>query len=77
MPNVVDTPYEMLLREFGRATQKSRKRYLARKQRARVKKVTSRKRALFVQASRKEVLDLCKETTSLTSADFDFKEKVV
>ena len=77
VPNVVDTPYETLLREFSRMTRKSRKRYLARKQRARVKKTTSEKRALSVRASRKEVLDLCKETTSLTSADFDFKEKVV
>ncbi len=72
LPNVVDTPYETLLREFGRVTRKSRKRYLARKQRARVKKG-----ALSVHASRKQVRDLCKETALLTSEDFDFKEKVV
>ena len=33
VPNVVDTPYETLLREFGRVIRKSRKRYLAHKQR--------------------------------------------
>ena len=72
VPHVVDTPYETLLREFGRTTRKSRKRYLARKQRARVKKATSQKRALSVRASRKEVHDLCKETALLTSEDFEF-----
>lgn len=73
VPNVVDTPYEVLLREFGRATRKSRKRYLkTRKQRAHVKKAASRKGTLSVQASRKEVLDLCKETALLISEDFDF-----
>ena len=77
VPNVVDTPYEALLREFGRATRKSRKRYLARKQRARVKKTVPGKGALSVCASREQVRDLCKETALLTSEDFDFKEKVV
>ena len=77
VPNVVDTPYETLLREFGRATRKSRKRYLARKQRARMKKFASRKGSLSVCASREQVRDLCKETALLTSEDFDFKEKVV
>lgn len=73
MPNVVDTPYETLLREFGRATRKSRKRYLeTRKQRACVKKTVSGKGALSVRASRKQVRDLCKETALLTSEDFDF-----
>ncbi len=77
VPNVVDTPYETLLREFGRATRKSRKRYLeTRKKRARVKKAASRKGSLSVRASRKQVRDLCKETALLTSADFDFKEKL-
>ena len=75
--NAVDTPYEALLREFGRTTRKSRKRYLARKQRARMKKFASRKGSLSVCASRKQVRDLCKETALLTSEDFDFKEKVV
>ncbi|MDE0326381.1 MAG: hypothetical protein OXN27_20855 [Candidatus Poribacteria bacterium] len=77
VPNVVDTPYETLLREFGRVTRKSRKRYLAHKQRARVKKTVSGKGSLSVRASRKQVRDLCKETVLLTSEDFDFKEKVV
>ena len=73
VPNVVDTPYETLLREFGRATRKSRKRYLeTRKRRVRMKKFASRKGSLSVGASRKEVLDICKKTTSLTSEDFDF-----
>ena len=77
LPNVVDTPYETLLREFGRTTRKSRKRYLVFKQRARAKKTVSRKGALSVGVSRKEVRDLCKEAALLTSEDFDFKEKVV
>ncbi len=72
VPNVVDTPYEMLLREFGKTTRKSRKRYLARKQRARAKKTVSRKEALPVRVSRKQVRDLCKETALMTSEDFDF-----
>ena len=72
--NAVDTPYETLLREFGRTTRKSRKRYLARKQRARAKKTVSRKGALSMGVSRKQVRDLCKETALLTSEDFDFKE---
>ncbi|MDE0466501.1 MAG: hypothetical protein OYL97_05550 [Candidatus Poribacteria bacterium] len=72
VPNVVDTPYETLLREFGRTTRKSRKRYLARKQRARVKKTVSGKGSLSGRASRKEVRDLCKETALLTSEDFEF-----
>ena len=78
VPNVVDTPYETLLREFGRVTRKSRKRYLeTRKQRVGMKKAASQNGALSVRASRKRVRDLCKETALLTSADFDFKEKVV
>lgn len=73
LPNAVDTPYETLLREFGRTTRKSRKRYLeTRKQQARAKKTVSRKEALSGQTSRKQVRDLCKETVLLTSADFDF-----
>ena len=72
LPNAVDTPYETLLREFGRTTRKSRKRYLARKQRARAKKIVSQKGALPVRVSRKQVRDLCKETALLTSEDFDF-----
>ena len=72
LPNAVDTAYETLLREFGRRTRKSRKRYLARQQRARAKKIVSQKGALRVGVSRKAVLDLCKETALLTSEDFDF-----
>lgn len=75
LPNAVDTPYETLLREFGRTARKSRKRYLeTHKRRALAKKTVSRKGALSVGASRKEVRDLCKETALLTSEDFDFKE---
>ena len=75
VPNAVDTPYESLLREFGRVARMSRKRYLAYKRRVRVRKGVVQKRGVKLESgvdvkNREWVLELCKETASLTSADF-------
>ncbi len=77
VPNAVDTPYERLLREFGRVTRASRKRYLACKRRVRAEKGVVRKRRVKLESdvdvnNRKRVLELCKETALLTSSNFDF-----
>ncbi len=77
VPNAVDTPYESLLREFGRVARMSRKRYLVCKRRARARKGVVQKRGVKLESdvdvkNREWVLELCKETASLTSADFDF-----
>ena len=73
--NAVDTPYESLLREFGRVARMSRKRYLAYKRRVRARKGVVQKRGVKLESgvdvkNREWVLELCKETASLTSADF-------
>ena len=75
VPNAVDTPYESLLREFGRVARPSRKRYLAFKRRVRARKGVVQKRGVKLESgvdvkNREWVLELCKETASLTSADF-------
>ena len=75
VPNAVDTPYESLLREFGRVARMSRKRYLAYKRRVRARKGVVQKRGVKLESgvdvkNREWVLELCKETASLTSADF-------
>ncbi len=75
VPNAVDTPYESLLREFGRVARPSRKRYLAYKRRVRARKGVVQKRGVKLESgvdvkNREWVLELCKETASLTSADF-------
>ena len=75
VPNAVDTPYESLLREFGRVARPSRKRYLAYKRRVRVRKGVVQKRGVKLESgvdvkNREWVLELCKETASLTSVDF-------
>ena len=75
VPNAVDTPYESLLREFGRVARMSRKRYLAYKRRVRVRKGVVQKCGVKLESgvdvkNREWVLELCKETASLTSADF-------
>ena len=75
VPNAVDTPYESLLREFGRVARMSRKRYLACKRRVRVRKGVVQKRGVKLESgvdskNREWVLELCKETASLTSVDF-------
>ena len=75
VPNAVDTPYESLLREFGRVARMSRKRYLAYKRRVRVRKGVVQKRGVKLESgvdvkNREWVLELCKETASLTSVDF-------
>ena len=75
VPNAVDTPYESLLREFGRVARMSRKRYLACKRRVRARKGVVQKRGVKLESgvdvkNREWVLELCKETASLTSVDF-------
>ncbi len=75
VPNAVDTPYESLLREFGRVARMSRKRYLAYKRRVRARKGVVQKRGVKLESgvdvkNREWVLELCKETASLTSVDF-------
>ena len=75
VPNAVDTPYESLLREFGRVARMSRKRYLAFKRRVRARKGVVQKRGVKLESgvdvkNREWVLELCKETASLTSVDF-------
>ncbi len=75
VPNAVDTPYESLLREFGRVVRMSRKRYLAYKRRVRARKGVVQKRGVKLESdvdvkNREWVLELCKKTASLTSADF-------
>ena len=75
VPNAADTPYESLLREFGRVARMSRKRYLAYKRRVRARKGVVQKRGVKLESgvdvkNREWVLELCKETASLTSVDF-------
>ncbi len=75
VPNAVDTPYESLLREFGRVVRMSRKRYLAYKRRVRARKGVVQKRGVKLESgvdskNREWVLELCKKTASLTSVDF-------
>ena len=48
VPNAVDTPYECLLREFGRRTRASRKHYLACKREVRGEKGVVRKRTAYL-----------------------------
>ncbi len=79
VPNSVDTPYECLLREFGRRTRASRKHYLLCKRVVQGKKGAVRKRSVKLESgadvnNRKRVHELCKETVSLTSSNFDFLE---
>ncbi len=74
--NAVDTPYECLLREFGRRTRGSRKHYLACKRVVRGQKGVVRKHSVKLESgaevnNRERILELCKETTSLTSSNFD------
>ncbi len=69
VPNAVDTPYESLLREFGRVARMSRKRYLACKRRVRVRKGVVQKRGVKLESGvdvkkRSNCYLRCKESPS-------------